>query len=576
VLSKRLKKIGVLAVGVVSFLGLLPVSFRVADELIFTRRFDPEWHYTVLLVWNDHIELRRVERLFEVSPRPKDASYTFSVPPQRQRWVEEQVQNAPPTAGGAAWAIKVTQLGLDRQRIELEAWKDGFSGLIYEARPGEIIPLNTKYAGPLDSATIMCVHLLCWGSGWLGLMGVSRWITRRRKGAVALAFACCSLSLSAQTIQHAEKFPGADAGQKISQCIAALPPQGGICDARELSGQQTAASGFNVGTPNQPVELMLGPVTLLTKGTIHVQAKSSIVGMPASAGIGSDQSPTVIKAGDATALNVVVQLDGPFAVLQDVTVDGNKKNSPKGGVAILVNAANRIEMFRVTAQNAPTYGIEIYSTERNESCCAKLSKMMSIGNGQAGLHLANTADVFISLSEFEDNEGYGIELNNSPTTRIEHSDVGGNALDGIRVYGTGTSRLQSNRQIIVGNQFGNNAHYDINIVGFDYAAGRHVSTGNLISSNEFIGSPTRPAGYEAIHIVDSGENTILGNTFSAPAGHRYSSCIGISGDKEVADNVTGNTCSGTAASKDAFTGTPTTVYGPNQGKGAPKASPSPK
>jgi hypothetical protein len=395
-----------------------------------------------------------------------------------------------------------------------------------------------------------------------------------------LAFiACLGVPLAlAQTVQHADKFPGEDAGARIVKCMAALPSQGGVCDARELSGTQSAAAGFTVGAPNKPVELMLGPVTLMTGGTIHVQAKSSIIGMPASSGIGSDQSATVIKASGDSAVSVVVQLDGPMAVLQDLTVDGNRKNAPKGGVAILVNAANRVEMFRVTAQNAAGYGIEIYSTERNESCCAKLSKVMAIANGQAGLHLANTADVFISLSEFEDNGTFGIELNNSPTTRIEHSDMGGNTLDGIRVYGTGSSRLQSNRQIITGNQFGNNGRYDIAIAGYDYDGRKHVSTGNLISSNEFIGSPTRPAGYEAVHIVDSGENTIVANTFTSPRDHPYSSCIGISGEREMPDNVTGNTCTTGAASKDAFTGTPNTVFGNNQGKGVaqPKAAPSPK
>jgi hypothetical protein len=156
--------------------------------------------------------------------------------------------------------------------------------------------------------------------------------------------------------------------------------------------------------------------------------------------------------------------------------------------------------------------------------------------------------------------------------------VGGNTLDGIRVYGTGSSRLQSSRQIITGNQFGNNGRYDIAIAGYDYDARKHVSTGNLVSSNEFIGSPTRPAGYEAIHIVDSGENTIVANTFSAPRDHPYSSCIGISGDREMPDNVTGNTCRTGASSKDAFTGTLNTAFGNNQGRGAPqpKAAPSPK
>jgi hypothetical protein len=382
--------------------------------------------------------------------------------------------------------------------------------------------------------------------------------------------------LSAQSVQRAETFSGADAGEKIARCIAALPAQGGICDARRFSGQQAAASGFAVGAPGKPVELMLGPVTLLTAGTIHVQSKSSIVGMPAGMGIGTDQSPTLIKAGDHTALNAVVQLDGAFAALQDIAVDGNKNGAPMGGAAILVNAANRVEMFRVTAQNAPGYGIELYSTEHNESCCAKLSKVMAIANAQAGLHLANTADIFVSLSEFENNGTFGIELNNSPTTRIEHSDLGGNMLDGIRVYGTGHSSLQSNRQIITGNQFGNNGRYDINIAGYDYDAKKYVSTGNLISSNGFIGSPTRPAGYEAIHIVDSGENTIVANTFSAPADHPYSFCIAISGEREAADNVTGNTCAPNAVSKEAFSGVPTTGFGVNQGKGAPKPSPIPK
>jgi Right handed beta helix region len=383
---------------------------------------------------------------------------------------------------------------------------------------------------------------------------------------------------SEQTVQYADKFPGADAGQKIAHCLAALPAPGGICDARGLSGLQGASQGFTVGEPTKAVELMLGPVTLSVGGTVHIQRRSSIVGMPAAAGIGTDQSASVIQAADNSALNAIVQVDGALAVIQDLTVDGNKKGAPKGNTAVLVNQANRVEMFRLTVQNAPGYGIELYSTPRNESCCAKLQKVMAIANGDAGLHLANTADVFISLSEFENNGTFGIEINNSPTARIEHSDIGGNGLDGIRVYGTASSPLQSHRQMIVGNQFGNNGRYDIAIAAFDEAGQRQVSTGNLISSNEFIGSPTRPAGYEAIHIVDSGENTIVANTFSAPRGHPYSSCIGISGERERQDQVSGNTCTTAAAAKDAFSGTPTTVFGPNQGRNAPRpnTSPTPK
>jgi Right handed beta helix region len=383
-------------------------------------------------------------------------------------------------------------------------------------------------------------------------------------------------SAFAQTVQHADKFPGADAGEKIAMCMAALPPQGGICDARELSGQQKSALGFTVGGADKPVQLMLGPVTLAIRETIHVQARSSITGMPSGTGIGSTRSPSTIQAADGTTLSAVVQMDGVMSLLQDVTVDGNKKAAPQGGVGILVNQAWRAEMFRVTAQNAPKYGIEIYS-KNNESCCAKLSKVMAIGNGQAGLHVANTADVFVSVSEFEDNGAFGIELNNSPTTRIEHSDMGGNLQDGVIMYGAGSSPLQSHKQIIVGNQFGNNGRYDINVAGWDPAAKKHVSTGNLISSNGFIGSSRRPAGYAAIQIVDSGENTIVGNNFSATSAHPYSACVNITGEREGADLVTGNTCSPSATSgKAGFNGTANTQFGDNRGKTVPAPLPTPK
>src|SRR5260370_7220461 len=101
-------------------------------------------------------------------------------------------------------------------------------------------------------------------------------------------------------------------------------------------------------------------------------------------------------------------------------------------------------MFRVTAQNAPTYGFQFYSTDKTESCCAKLSKIMAIANGQAGMHLANTADVFIAQSEFENNGTFGLELNNSPTSRIEHSDFGGNSQHGNHKISTPASPPQPN------------------------------------------------------------------------------------------------------------------------------------
>ncbi|HLZ00069.1 MAG TPA: right-handed parallel beta-helix repeat-containing protein [Candidatus Angelobacter sp.] len=368
--------------------------------------------------------------------------------------------------------------------------------------------------------------------------------------------------IPAQSVQNASQFPGADMGEKIARCIAALPAKGGICDARDFSGEQRAAAGFTVGAPGKPVQLMLGPVTLITGQTIYVQAKSSITGMPSAMGIGNDQAASVIKAADQSALHSVVELSAPFAVLEDLTVDGNRRNAPRGASAILVNKANRVEMFRVTAQNAPKYGIELYSSNQNESCCAKLTKIMAVGNGAAGLHLANTADVLVSSSEFENNDAWGIELNNAPSTRIEQCDIGGNMSDGIMIYGSAVAPLKSSRQIIVGNQFGNNRLHDINVAGSD--GNRRVATGHLIANNEFIGSDKRPGGYDAIHIAGGGENNISGNIFSDTPEHPFRSCVFITGDKEAADLVTGNLCRIGNAAGSAFTGTASTVWGSNQ------------
>ena len=60
-------------------------------------RVDPVFGDTnvVLVLWPDHIELRRARELSGLLPRPKDAAYAFLVPQDRRKWVEEQVRNYP-------------------------------------------------------------------------------------------------------------------------------------------------------------------------------------------------------------------------------------------------------------------------------------------------------------------------------------------------------------------------------------------------------------------------------------------------------------------------------------------------
>lgn len=152
-----------------AFLGLFPVSVRVADPL-FTYPFQTGWQYSypVLLVWPDHVEMKWFDDLAEISPRPRSAQYTFNVAPERQRWVEQQVRNTPlPKGVDAGWIINVKQIGPSKQWIKLEVLGDGITGLIYEAGPDAIVPLKSRLAGPEGSLIILGVHLLIWGSFWL-------------------------------------------------------------------------------------------------------------------------------------------------------------------------------------------------------------------------------------------------------------------------------------------------------------------------------------------------------------------------------------------------------------------------
>ena len=116
-LSPRLKKTALVVAMIGSFVGLVPVSVLIVDPF-FTRAYDPHWPCGVLLVWPDHVEVRWVKNISEVSPRPPGESYTFNVPPDRQAWVEQQVRSIRPQNPDAVWAIRVKQIGPERQEIK--------------------------------------------------------------------------------------------------------------------------------------------------------------------------------------------------------------------------------------------------------------------------------------------------------------------------------------------------------------------------------------------------------------------------------------------------------------------------
>lgn len=109
---------------------------------------DSNWGISVLLVWPERVEIRRVNHLSEISPRPREVPYSFLVPPDRAAWVEEQVRRYPSRNPDAGWVIQVKTLGPERQQIRLELFGDGIRGLVYEATPTQILPLYSRLTAP--------------------------------------------------------------------------------------------------------------------------------------------------------------------------------------------------------------------------------------------------------------------------------------------------------------------------------------------------------------------------------------------------------------------------------------------
>ncbi|MGA9977917.1 MAG: hypothetical protein WBQ08_04725 [Candidatus Sulfotelmatobacter sp.] len=81
---------------------------------------------------------------------------------------------------------------------------------------------------------------------------------------LTVAVSAVSLSQTAQpNIKYAEQQPGATADVQITNCIAALPAYGGICDARSFGAtSQTIANPILVGVSPQRIYLILDSRTL--------------------------------------------------------------------------------------------------------------------------------------------------------------------------------------------------------------------------------------------------------------------------------------------------------------------------
>lgn len=150
-------------------------------------------------------------------------------------------------------------------------------------------------------------------------------------------------------------FPGADAGAKISACIAALGSTGGTADARNITGAQSLSATIAF---TKPLVLLLGPITL----TCSVDpCFSQAAGTSASVrttikGVGREKTTIIGAGGTALVMNLV---DASGMVMEDLTINGGGSTVAAIKIASAVpgtTTSTRNEFSRVDFTNVGIAG----------------------------------------------------------------------------------------------------------------------------------------------------------------------------------------------------------------------------
>lgn len=133
---------------------------------------------------------------------------------------------------------------------------------------------------------------------------------------IALAIALSGTSVQAQSLS-VDSFAGVDAAAKINACVSALPASGGLCDARNVIGNQTFGSTINVGAASGPkvVQLLLGNAyyTCTVTPCIVITRSSQILGVGRNGG-------TIVQS-DGAAPRTLIQAFQPYNGESRIMID---------------------------------------------------------------------------------------------------------------------------------------------------------------------------------------------------------------------------------------------------------------
>src|SRR6267142_2294147 len=143
-------------------------------------------------------------------------------------------------------------------------------------------------------------------------------------------------------ILHAARFAGADWGATVGACIAALPSDGGICDARELHGAQKLSVPLIIAKNN--VRILLSATSIHIASGVHLDILGSDVSI---VGIGKQASSFVVGADAGIRIGNSSTVSRKW-LLQGVGIVAESGTRPQSGIELRNAREGRLEDMLLT------------------------------------------------------------------------------------------------------------------------------------------------------------------------------------------------------------------------------------
>jgi hypothetical protein len=140
-----------------------------------------------------------------------------------------------------------------------------------------------------------------------------------------------------------DQFAGADLAAKVNACFAVLPTTGGVCDARALTGSQTASTTIVPPTGTSYVTLLLGAATITSSANPAIQLVptncSTSCGGSQVIGLGpgttylktSVAGATAVRAGNFTANGATC---GQWNIVKGLTIQTTVSSGTNTGIGV--------------------------------------------------------------------------------------------------------------------------------------------------------------------------------------------------------------------------------------------------